>query len=46
LLLLVAVALATYAGAFQGGFQFDDISTILENPHLDRWARSSAISII
>jgi tetratricopeptide (TPR) repeat protein len=35
--LLVAVALAAYAGAFQGGFQFDDISTILENPHLDSW---------
>jgi len=37
LFLLVAVALAAYAGAFQGGFQFDDISTILENPHLGNW---------
>ena len=36
--LLVAVALAAYAGAFRGDFQFDDVSTILENPHLDRWS--------
>jgi protein O-mannosyl-transferase len=37
LLLLITVALASYAGAFGGDFQFDDVSTILENPHLDRW---------
>ena len=36
-LLLVTVTLAAYAGAFRGDFQFDDVSTILENPHLDRW---------
>ena len=24
-------------GAFRGDFQYDDVSTILENPHLDRW---------
>lgn len=38
MLLLVTVALAAYAGAFRGDFQFDDVSTILENPHLDRWS--------
>jgi len=37
LLLLCTVTLTLYAGAFQGDFQFDDFSTILENPHLDRW---------
>jgi len=26
-----------YANAFSGDFQFDDISTILENPHLEQW---------
>jgi len=36
-LLLLAVTLAAYAGVFQGAFQFDDVHTILENPHLDRW---------
>lgn len=36
-LLLVAVALVTYVGAFHGVFQFDDFATILDNPHLDRW---------
>ncbi|GAC1399084.1 MAG: membrane protein [Chloroflexota bacterium] len=36
-LLLLTVTLASYAGAFRGDFQFDDVSTILENPHLDRW---------
>ncbi|MDE3220121.1 MAG: hypothetical protein KGO23_12175 [Nitrospirota bacterium] len=35
--LLVTVAAATYAGAFHGTFQYDDLSTILINPHLDRW---------
>lgn len=36
-LLLVAVALTAYVGAFHGAFQFDDVATILDNPHLDRW---------
>lgn len=36
-LLLATAALAAYAGAFRGDFQFDDVSTILENSHLDRW---------
>ncbi len=36
-LLLVTVTLVAYAGALQGDFQFDDVSTILQNPHLDRW---------
>lgn len=37
---LVVVGIITclvYANAFPGDFQFDDISTILQNPHLDRW---------
>jgi len=34
---LVAVAAATYAGALRGAFQYDDLYTILINPHLDRW---------
>ena len=36
-LCLGAVTLSAYVGAFWGDFQFDDFSTILENPHLDRW---------
>lgn len=36
-LLLIAVTSGAYAGALQGVFQFDDFSTILKNPHLDRW---------
>ena len=36
-LLLVTVTLTAYAGAFRGDFQFDDASTILAHPHLDRW---------
>ncbi|HSC57246.1 MAG TPA: hypothetical protein VLC51_08575, partial [Nitrospira sp.] len=36
-LLLIVVALAACADVFQGAFQFDDVHTILENPHLDRW---------
>jgi protein O-mannosyl-transferase len=36
-LLLAMAALAAYAGAFRGDFQFDDVSTILENARLDRW---------
>lgn len=35
--LLVAITAATYAGAFYGDFQFDDLFAILINPHLDRW---------
>ncbi|MGH7146568.1 MAG: tetratricopeptide repeat protein [Nitrospiraceae bacterium] len=35
--ILVVVTAATYAGALQGTFQFDDLYTILINPHLDRW---------
>lgn len=34
---LVALAAATYAGALRGAFQYDDLYTILINPHLDRW---------
>jgi len=36
-LCLVAVTLGVYAGSFRGDFQYDDFSTILNNPHLDRW---------
>jgi hypothetical protein len=38
--LLFSVGIITclvYANAFSGDFQFDDVSTILINPHLDRW---------
>lgn len=35
--LLIAAALAAYGGAFRGDFQYDDVATILVNPHLDRW---------
>jgi len=35
--LLVTVTVATYAGARHGDFQYDDLFTILINPHLDRW---------
>jgi len=35
--LLVTVVTATYANALQGAFQYDDLYTILINPHLDRW---------
>lgn len=34
---LVALATATYATAHRGVFQYDDLYTILLNPHLDRW---------
>lgn len=34
LLLLVPLAILAYANAWSGGFQFDDFSAILENPHL------------
>ena len=36
-LLLGVLALTAYAGAWQGDFQFDDMPTILENPHFDGW---------
>src|SRR5437899_11125950 len=35
--LLLMVTVVTYAGVVHGDFQYDDFSTILENPHLDRW---------
>lgn len=35
--ILVAVAVATYAGALRGAFQYDDFYTILINPHLTGW---------
>lgn len=35
--LLVMVTVATYGGALQGDFQYDDLFTILINPHLNRW---------
>ena len=38
-ILLCAITVSVYLGAFQGGFQYDDSVTILENPHLDRWQR-------
>jgi protein O-mannosyl-transferase len=36
--LLVMVTAGVYAGAFRGGFQYDDVFTIFFNPHLDRAA--------
>ena len=35
--LLVALTAATYAGAFRGDFQYDDLFAILINPHLETW---------
>jgi tetratricopeptide (TPR) repeat protein len=35
--ILVTVTAATYAGAWHGDFQFDDVHSILDNPHLERW---------
>jgi tetratricopeptide (TPR) repeat protein len=35
--ILVTITVATYAGAFYGTFQYDDLFTILINPHLERW---------
>ena len=35
--ILVALAAVTYVGALRGAFQYDDLYTILINPHLDRW---------
>lgn len=37
LLILSAVTVAVYASAFGGDFHYDDLSSILANPHLDRW---------
>ena len=31
------VTVATYVGAFSGDFQYDDLFTILINPHLNGW---------
>jgi tetratricopeptide (TPR) repeat protein len=36
-IVLSAVTVAAYFGAFFGDFHFDDVSTILENPHFDGW---------
>jgi protein O-mannosyl-transferase len=36
--LLLAVTAATFAGALRGAFQYDDLFTILINPHLTGWA--------
>lgn len=36
--LLVFVTLVTYNGAFLGDFQYDDYSTILENPRFTGWS--------
>lgn len=35
--ILCAIALGLYAGAFQGGFHYDDSVTILGNAHLASW---------
>lgn len=35
--MICAFALAAFAGIFAGDFHYDDISTILENSHLDGW---------
>jgi protein O-mannosyl-transferase len=37
LILLCAVTAAAFTGTFSGGFHYDDMSTILENPHLNGW---------
>ena len=34
---LLLVTCVTYSGAFRGDFQFDDYSTILDNPHYAGW---------
>ena len=36
-IMLCAVTVAVYLSAFRGDFHYDDLSAILENPHLDRW---------
>jgi hypothetical protein len=35
--IFVMVAVTTYVGAFSGTFQYDDLFTILINPHLNGW---------
>lgn len=37
LIVIVAFTLVSFAGIFAGDFHYDDFSTILENPHVDRW---------
>lgn len=37
LIVIVAFTLVSFAGIFVGDFHYDDFSTILENPHVDRW---------
>jgi hypothetical protein len=37
LVVICAFTLAAFAGIFDGDFQYDDVSAILENPHLDGW---------
>ncbi|MDF0643193.1 MAG: tetratricopeptide repeat protein [Nitrospira sp.] len=37
LITLCAAAATTYAGAFRGGFHYDDSLSILQNSHLDSW---------
>ena len=36
-ILLIAAALGAHANTFEGNFQFDDFSAVLENPHLEQW---------
>ena len=36
-LVLIVIALTACVNVFQGAFQFDDVHTLFENPHLDRW---------
>ena len=35
--ILVTATVATYTGAWHGDFQFDDVHSILENPHIEHW---------
>jgi Ca2+/Na+ antiporter len=35
--MLCAVTVAVYCPAFRGDFHYDDLSSIINNPHLDRW---------
>ena len=37
LIVICAFTVAAFAGIFAGDFHYDDISTILENSHLDGW---------
>lgn len=36
-LILLTATLAIYVPAFDGDFHYDDLSSILDNPHLERW---------